>query len=92
MNEDDPQHDVEKTFKCELLCSAIARRPHTLVNAKIRHRFVNSDRTLQFYDGQIINYNPINKRFTIQYDEDDVCIFTIEKLVEDCRTEDFVVL
>ena len=62
------------------------------IRAKIRHRFVNSNRTLQFYDGQIINYNPKNKRFTIQYDEDDVCIFTIEELVEDCRTEDFVVL
>ena len=89
LTEDDPQHDIEKTYQCESLCRAIARRPHTLVNAKIRHRFINSDRTLQFYDGQIINYDHKSKKFTIQYDEDDVCNFTIEELVEDCRTEDY---
>ena len=91
LTEDDPQHDIEKTLQCKSLCRAIARRPHTLLNAKIRHRFINSDRTLQFYDGQIINYDHKSKKFTIQYD-DDVCNFTIEELVEDCRTEDFVVL
>ena len=48
--------------------------------------------TLHFYDGQIINYDHKNKKFTIQYDEDDVCNFTIGELVEDCRTEDFVAL
>ena len=43
-------------------------------------------------DAQIINYDHKSKKFTIQYDEDDVCNFTIEELVEDCRTEDFAVL